>query len=151
MATYLNFVSIGQYELKQGIDHGLPYVYAVSEQLSVEDRKKAFAALMTSGERIRTLEAMFGPYPFSEIGGIVPVHQLPFGGLETQTRPVYDARSILNAASSQACSTTSWPICGSATTSPCGSGTTSSSARATRPGPNGEPQSGAVDVRPMTL
>ena len=29
MATYLNFVSIGQYELKQGIDHGLPYVYAV--------------------------------------------------------------------------------------------------------------------------
>ena len=34
MATYVNFVSIGQYELKQGIDHGLPYVYAVSEQLS---------------------------------------------------------------------------------------------------------------------
>ena len=97
MATYLNFVSIGQYQLKQGIDHGLPYLYAVSEQLSVEDRKKAFAALTTSGERIRTLEAMFGPYPFSEIGGIVPIHRLWFGGLETQTRPVYDARSILNA------------------------------------------------------
>jgi aminopeptidase N len=97
MATYVNFVSMGQYQLKRGIDHGLPYVYAVSEQLSVEDRRKAFAALMTSGERIRTLEAMFGPYPFSEIGGIVPVHQLSFGGLETQTRPIYDARSILNA------------------------------------------------------
>ena len=96
-ATYVNFVSMGQYQLKRGIDHGLPYVYAVSEQLSVEDRRKAFAALMTSGERIRTLEAMFGPYPFSEIGGIVPVHQLPFGGLETQTRPIYDAKSILNA------------------------------------------------------
>jgi aminopeptidase N len=96
MATYVNFISIGQYELKQGIDRGLPYVYAVSAQLSPEDRKKAFAALVSSGERIRTLEAMFGPYPFTELGGIVPVHRLWFGGLETQTRPIYDARSILN-------------------------------------------------------
>jgi aminopeptidase N len=97
MATYVNFISIGQYELKQGIERGLPYVYAVSEQLSPEDRKKVFAALVSSGERIRTLETMFGPYPFSELGGIVPVHQLLFGGLETQTRPIYDAKSILNA------------------------------------------------------
>jgi aminopeptidase N len=97
VATYLNFISIGQYELKQGIDRGLPYVYAVSAQLSPEDRKKAFAALVSSRERIRTLEAMFGPYPFTELGGIVPVHRLWFGGLETQTRPIYDARSILNA------------------------------------------------------
>jgi aminopeptidase N len=96
MANYLNFVSIGQYEMKQGIDHGVPYVYAVSEQLSPEDRKKAFAALASSGMRIRTLETMFGPYPFTELGGIVSVHQLWFGGLETQTRPIYNARSILN-------------------------------------------------------
>jgi aminopeptidase N len=96
MATYVNFVSIGQYELKQGIDRGVPYVYAVSEQLSAADRKKVFATLVSSGMRIRTLETMFGPYPFTELGGIVPVHQLWFGGLETQTRPVYDARSILN-------------------------------------------------------
>jgi aminopeptidase N len=39
---------------------------------------------------------MFGPYPFTELGGIVPAHRLWFGGLETQTRPVYEARSILN-------------------------------------------------------
>jgi aminopeptidase N len=97
MATYVNFVSIGQYELGQGLDRGRRYVYAVSAQLSPEDRKKAFAALMSTAERIRTLETMFGPYPFSELGGIVPVHKLWFGGLETQTRPVYDARSILNA------------------------------------------------------
>jgi aminopeptidase N len=96
MASYLNFMTIGQYELKRGIDHGLPYVYAVSEKLSADQRKTAFAALMTSGQRIRTLETMFGPYPFTEIGGVVPVHKLWFGGLETQTRPVYDARSILN-------------------------------------------------------
>ena len=96
MPSYLNFLTIGQYELRRGIDHGVPYVYAVSEKLSSEERKAAFAALLTSGERIRTLETMFGPYPFSELGGIVPAHQLWFGGLETQTRPIYNARSILN-------------------------------------------------------
>ena len=96
MATYLNFMTIGHYELKQGIDHGLPYVYAVSEKLPPEQRKVALTALMTTGERIRTLERMFGPYPFTELGGVVPAHRLWFGGLETQTRPVYDARSILN-------------------------------------------------------
>jgi aminopeptidase N len=96
MASYLNFVTIGQYQLKQGIDHGLPYVYAVSENLPPDQRQTAFAGLLTSGQRIRTLEAMFGPYPFTEIGGVVPAHQLWFGGLETQTRPIYDAKSILN-------------------------------------------------------
>jgi aminopeptidase N len=96
MASYLNFVTIGHYELKQGIDHGLPYIYAVSDKLSAEQRKTAFAALMSSGQRIRTLETMFGPYPFTELGGVVPVHRLWFGGLETQTRPIYDARAILD-------------------------------------------------------
>ena len=96
MASYLNFMAIGQFELKQGVDHGLPYVYAVSEKLTAEQRKTAFAALLTTGRRIRTLERMFGPYPFTELGGIVPAHRLWFGGLETQTRPVYEARSILN-------------------------------------------------------
>jgi aminopeptidase N len=96
MASYLNFMAIGQFELKQGIDHGLPYVYAVSEKLTPEQRKTAFAALLTTGRRIRTLERMFGPYPFTELGGIVPAHRLWFGGLETQTRPVYEASSILN-------------------------------------------------------
>jgi aminopeptidase N len=96
MATYLNFVSIGQFELKQGVQDGLPYVYAVSEQLSAADRKTAFAALLTSVSRVRTMESMFGPYPFSEIGGVVPAHNLEFGGLENQTRPVYEANAILS-------------------------------------------------------
>lgn len=97
MATYLAFVSIGQYELKEGVDQGLPYVYAVTGQLSADQRATAFTALLTSASRIRTMESMFGPYPFTEIGGIVPAHQLWFDGLETQTRPVYNARSILSA------------------------------------------------------
>ena len=39
---------------------------------------------------------MFGPYPFSELGGVVPAHELPFGALENQTRPVYNPSSILS-------------------------------------------------------
>ena len=95
MATYLNFVTIGQYEVRQGLQDGLPYVYAVSEQLKPENRKRAFDALLTSTERVRTMEQVFGPYPFSEIGGVVPAHDLPFGALENQTRPVYNPGAIL--------------------------------------------------------
>ncbi|MCW2802752.1 MAG: hypothetical protein QOF52_905 [Propionibacteriaceae bacterium] len=95
MATYLSFVSIGQYQLRQGVDHGRPYVYAVSEQLSAADQAAAFAALQTSGAIVADLEAMFGSYPFSDLGGVVPAHDLRFAGLETQTRPVYDRAAIL--------------------------------------------------------
>ena len=91
MATFLNFISIGQYELKQGIEDGLPYVYAVSEQLPADQRQTAFTVLLTSAAKVRTLESMFGPYPFSEVGGVVPAHRLWFGGLENQTRPIYVA------------------------------------------------------------
>ena len=59
-------------------------------------RQKAMAVMMTSGDRVRTLETMFGPYPFTEVGGIVPAHRFWFGGLETQTRPVYNAAAILD-------------------------------------------------------
>ena len=79
-------------------------------------RKQAFDVLMTSGDRVRTLETMFGPYPFTELGGVVPAHPLWFEGLETQTRPVYVAKAILDADFAPACSTTNSPTCGSATT-----------------------------------
>ncbi len=96
MATFLNFISIGQYEIKQGVERGLPFLYAVSEQLSVEDRQAAFTAMQTSVARVRVMETMFGPYPFSEVGGVVPIHNFWFGGLETQTRPIYQPQAILN-------------------------------------------------------
>ena len=96
MATYLNFVTIGQYEVRQGTRDGLPYVYAVSEQLRPENRKKAFDALLTTTQRIRLMEQIFGPYPFTEAGGVVPAHDLPFGALENQTRPAYNPGAILS-------------------------------------------------------
>ena len=97
VATYLAFLSIGKYQIEQGTVDGRPYVYAASMQLSAEDRKRVLAQLQRSGPVIRILEQMFGPYPFTEIGGVVPIHRLQFGGLETQTRPVYNAASLLNA------------------------------------------------------
>ena len=97
MATYLSFVTIGHYDLRQGTEDGLPYVYAVSQQLSQDSRRAAFGQLATSGAKLAALSALFGPYPFTELGGVVPAHKLWFGALENQTRPVYNAESILDA------------------------------------------------------
>jgi aminopeptidase N len=96
MATYLNFMTIGQYEITEDVVDGRPAVYAVTAQLSPDDRAKAFSALEKTGPIIRRLETFFGPYPFTEVGGVVPAHQLKFGGLENQTRPVYLAGAILD-------------------------------------------------------
>jgi aminopeptidase N len=96
LATYLAFIAIGQYQIEQGSVDGRPYVYAVSMQLSAEARKEALSQLRKTPATIRVLEQMFGPYPFTEMGGVVPAHRLAFGGIETQTRPVYNVRSILN-------------------------------------------------------
>jgi aminopeptidase N len=96
MATYLNFVSIGQYEIRESVVDGRQAVYAVSEQFDPDQRQRAFATMERSPEIIKTLEQWFGQYPFTEIGGVVPAHQFGFGGLETQTRPVYAAEAILD-------------------------------------------------------
>ncbi|MGI3783063.1 MAG: M1 family metallopeptidase [Janthinobacterium lividum] len=96
MATYLTFAAIGRYALQQGVVDGLPYVYAVTEQLSAAEQKTALTALQTSDDKVRALAGLFGPYPFTELGGIVPAAQLPFDGLEAQTRPVYRSQAILD-------------------------------------------------------
>ncbi len=96
MATFLTFAAIGRFALQRGVVDGLPYVYAVSDQLSAADRKTAFAALQTSAAKVRVLSGLFGPYPFTELGGIVVAARLPFDGLEAQTRPVYRSQAILD-------------------------------------------------------
>ncbi len=96
MATFLTFMAIGSFTLQQGVVDGLPYVYAVTDQLPAADRRLAFDALRTSAAKVRVLAGLFGPYPFTELGGVVPKADLPFDGLETQTRPVYKAASIVD-------------------------------------------------------
>jgi aminopeptidase N len=94
MNTYQSFISIGQYEVREGTADGRPYVYAVSEQLSRDQRDRAFKALQTTPAVIKELEEIYTSYPFDEIGGVVPAHQLWYAGLETATRPVYEAEAI---------------------------------------------------------
>ena len=101
-ATFLTFLAVGRFSLQQGVTDGLPYVYAVTDRLSAADRRTAFAALQTSAAKVRVLAGLFGPYPFTELGGIVPAARVPFDGLETQTRPVYRADAILDRGSSDA-------------------------------------------------
>lgn len=94
--TYLVFASIGRFDIHEGEAQGRPYVYAVSQQVPAAERKTAFTAMQKTPDVILELEKMFGPYPFTEIGGIVPAATFPFGGLETQTRPLYERGAILD-------------------------------------------------------
>lgn len=95
MATYLNFLMVGRYDLVQDTVDGRPGVYAVSARLSEEQRTRAMASLRTTGDWIAKLEDLYGPYPFDQIGGVVVPFDYWYAALETQTRPVYVAEPFL--------------------------------------------------------
>ncbi len=99
LVTYTSFLSIGQYQIETGtVSEGMtkprPYLYAVSEEIDEPAREEAFAALRTTPKWVAELEKIYGPYPMNEIGGVVPPHELWFGGMETQARPVYGLGAI---------------------------------------------------------
>lgn len=87
-ATYLAFVTIGEYEVqtKPGA-FGQPFVTAYSEGLG-EFEGAAKASVERSPEVLNFLAELFGEYPFHAQGGVVPSEGLDFA-LENQTRPVY--------------------------------------------------------------
>jgi aminopeptidase N len=93
VATYMVFFATGQFRLEQGLADGRPYVYAVSTRLDREDRRTALRRLRESGGIVAWLEGALGPYPFGEIGGVVPGTGLPYA-LEDATRPVYPWSSV---------------------------------------------------------
>lgn len=93
-ATYLEFLAIGHYVIEQGTADGRPYVYAVSAQLPKRERDADFATLRKTPAVVGELSMMFGPYPFTEVGGVAPASRLGFDGLEAQTRPVYAANAL---------------------------------------------------------
>ena len=94
--TYATFLAIGRYSIREGEADGRPSFYAVSEQIAQQDRERIFVALERTPTAIRELEAFAGPYPYTEIGGIVPAIDLWFAGLETATRPVYHRGALLD-------------------------------------------------------
>lgn len=89
-ATYLTFMAVGQFTLREEQVDGRQAVYAVSQQLGADQQATIMKNLRTSGAVIKRLERDFGPYPFGQIGGVVPAARVPFAGLEAQTRPIYE-------------------------------------------------------------
>ncbi|GAB3279515.1 M1 family metallopeptidase [Kineosporia babensis] len=91
-ATYLAFLAVGKYELElDETDQGEQILNAFSTSLG-QYANPAKANIRRSNEVIESQEQWFGAYPFEARGSVV----VPFGwlgfALETQTRPVYDAR-----------------------------------------------------------
>ncbi|XVV03416.1 M1 family metallopeptidase [Actinosynnema sp. CA-248983] len=87
-ATYLTYVAIGQFEVRQSTaPNGQPVVNAYSLNLG-ENELPAKASVERTPEVTEFLEQSFGPYPFEAQGGVV-APGIGFA-LENQTRSTYD-------------------------------------------------------------
>ncbi|MFC7341616.1 M1 family metallopeptidase [Saccharopolyspora griseoalba] len=87
-ATYLQFLALGQYEVRAGKGaFGQPFISAYSENLG-ELAGPARASVERTPEVLDFLAGEFGEYPFEAQGGVVPAEGLNFA-LENQTRPTY--------------------------------------------------------------
>ncbi|MGH3784040.1 MAG: M1 family metallopeptidase [Pseudonocardiaceae bacterium] len=88
MATYLAFVAIGNYDIvRRDTRFGL-YLAAYDRALDPGVADAARASVEQTPQIIEFLSGIFGPYPFRQLGGVVPDASLGFA-LEDQTRPVY--------------------------------------------------------------
>ena len=135
MATYLAFVAIGHYDIvRRDTRYGL-YLAAYDRTLSPELANAARASVERTPEILDFLSGIFGPYPFHQLGGVVPDAPLHFA-LENQTRPVYgEGFSARVRMSLLWC--TNWLTSGSAIACRCGTGVTYGSTKASPPTPNG--------------
>lgn len=89
MASYLAFVAIGHYDVvRRDTRYGL-YLGAYDRGLAPQVADAARASVEQTPEILDFLSGIFGPYPFHQLGGVVPdAPNLSFA-LENQTRPVY--------------------------------------------------------------
>ncbi len=89
MATYLAFMAIGNYDIvRRDTRFGL-YLAAYDRALDPAVADVARASVEQTPQIIEFLSGIFGPYPFRQLGGVVPdAPNLGFA-LEDQTRPVY--------------------------------------------------------------
>lgn len=94
MTPYLAFFVAGDFEVRSGRSgQGLRWWAAASRGLSDRARQRTLRAVSRSVRVVHGLEEDLGPYPFSSAGGVVIDAPLGFA-LETQTRPVYEERSV---------------------------------------------------------
>ncbi|MGH3871896.1 MAG: M1 family metallopeptidase [Pseudonocardiaceae bacterium] len=89
MATYLAFVAIGQYDIVRRDSPVGSYLAAYAQGLDPQVAKAARDSVERTPEIISFLAGLFGPYPFDQLGGVVPDAPTMGFALETQTRPVY--------------------------------------------------------------
>ncbi|MGH3988177.1 MAG: M1 family metallopeptidase [Pseudonocardiaceae bacterium] len=89
MASYLAFVAIGQYDIvRRDTPYG-PYLAAYAQGLDPQIATAARASVERTPEITGFLAEIFGPYPFNNLGGVVPDAPTMSFALENQTRPVY--------------------------------------------------------------
>jgi aminopeptidase N len=87
-ATYLATLSVGKFDITESkTDSGIPVINGYSKSLGKE-AAAARASVERTAEITDWLETVFGPYPFSSVGGYVPKTDQGFA-LETQTRIFY--------------------------------------------------------------
>ncbi|UUZ59794.1 M1 family metallopeptidase [Nocardioides sp. B-3] len=88
MASYLAFFAAGDFAIQKGTSNGLPWVNAVSQQLSADEQKASLKLLGRTPGIVEALEGDLGAYPFSVTGGLTTGLSV-FFALENQTRPTY--------------------------------------------------------------
>ncbi len=88
MATYLAFFAAGDFRVEQGESDGLPFVNAVSRQLSAKKQDKAMRLMRRHPGVTRWFESLLGRYPFGVTGGVTTSLFSGFA-LENQARPTY--------------------------------------------------------------
>ncbi|MBW0011514.1 MAG: M1 family metallopeptidase, partial [Pseudonocardiales bacterium] len=89
MATYLAFIAIGNYDIvRRDTRFGL-YLAAYDRGLDPQVAQAARASVEQTPQVLEFLSGIFGPYPFRQLGGVVPDAPSLGFSLEDQTRPVY--------------------------------------------------------------
>jgi aminopeptidase N len=88
MVPYLAFFAAGEYAVRKGRHHGLPWLVAVSRDLPAASRRDSMRMVEKTPRIVSWLESQLGDYPFSQTGGLV-TSLSPGFALENQTRPTY--------------------------------------------------------------
>jgi aminopeptidase N len=92
MATYLAFLSIGQFDVvNDTAPNGQPVLNAYSTALPQDVADAARSSVERTPEIIEWESNLFGPYPFEAQGGVVTAPGTLGYALENQTRPTYSS------------------------------------------------------------
>ncbi|GAB3970641.1 M1 family metallopeptidase [Actinoallomurus acanthiterrae] len=95
-ATYLATLAIGKFDVHRSrTKSGLPVITAYSPDLPADRAAAAKASVEKTAEVVDWESKIFGPYPFTSLGGYVPNVTSHFA-LETQTRPFYSPYGFRN-------------------------------------------------------